>query len=793
MQARLIPGALCLGALSAALLAGCSSKQEQLASHLQKGRDYLAQGNYDKARVELKNVLQIDPKQAQAYYVLGEIEEQQHNLQRAFGAYQKAQELDPTDMATVGKLGNIYLFAGDTAHAKQNAEQVLARNPDDPSGLTLRAAVLARDKDAAGAEQTVRRVIQLDPHHVDAYGLLAGLYLNQKRNAEAAQVLEQGIGTNPDKADLRLLLVNVYAAQNLTDKAVAQYRELIAREPGNRDYRTGLARLYAAAKDQANAEKTLRESIQADSDDAQRRITLADFLVGSGRRDQAVKELTDGIAALPEAHALGFALAALQHASGKDDAARAALQVIIDRDKLGPDGLRARTEMASLQLAAEHTAEAQKLLAEVLKENPRDNAALLLRSQMEVASGDLVGAIADLRSVQKDQPASIEVMTRLARAHLANNEPQLAVETMGKAVELAPKDTGARILLAQVKAAAGDRKAALAELDTVLKADPGAYAALLEKARLEMADRNPAQAEKTLAGMRQAFPRDPSVAYQLGVVQFAQHKLEPAAASFEQALAMQPGAIEPLAGLADVYFGQGQPERAIQRVARAADTGNVFAMTLLGRLLERQNRADEAEAAFRKAVSAAPASAGAHMELAAFYLRHKDQPKAEAALNAGLAALPGDTGLKLELAETYRRFGAVDKAMAQYEGILKDHPGNDVASNNLASMLLDSQADASSAERALVLARRFKDSPNPAYLDTFGWAEVRAAHVEEGLPALRKAVDRAPDVPVFQYHLGAALQLKGDVEAARPLLRKAAEAGADFPGKDQAKALLAKG
>jgi len=36
--------------------------EQRKAKYLAKGKEYLEQQNYDKAAVELKNVLQIDPK-----------------------------------------------------------------------------------------------------------------------------------------------------------------------------------------------------------------------------------------------------------------------------------------------------------------------------------------------------------------------------------------------------------------------------------------------------------------------------------------------------------------------------------------------------------------------------------------------------------------------------------------------------------------------------------------------------------------------------------------------------------
>ena len=57
------------------MLAGCGGAEERKAKYLERGKAYFEEENYDKARVEFKNVLQIDPKSAGPYFYLGKIEE----------------------------------------------------------------------------------------------------------------------------------------------------------------------------------------------------------------------------------------------------------------------------------------------------------------------------------------------------------------------------------------------------------------------------------------------------------------------------------------------------------------------------------------------------------------------------------------------------------------------------------------------------------------------------------------------------------------------------------------------
>lgn len=775
------------------LLVACGGKEARLAEHMKKGRDFYAAGEIEKAQVELKNVLQIEPKTAEPYLIFGKLEEQRGNYQKAFGNYLRAAELDPANAEVRTRLGKLYLFGGDLKNAEASINEVLAKHPDDPAALTLKAAYLARSGNAAAAVETGQRVIKLSPAHADAYGVVAGLYKAQGKTDAAIAVLEQGIHAIPKTLDLRVLLANLLVAAKAEDKAIQQYRDLIGLEPKRLDFRVQLARLYAARKNPAAAERVLREAVQDASDDDQRILALTEFLLASGQREKAEKELVAAIEARPNAYPLRFGLAAMHLAQGSVGKAEQDYDAIVKRAELAPDGLRARTALATIRFGQERSEEAARLLAEVLKENPRDNGALLLRAKMALARGDAVNAIADLRTVMKDQPDSLDVMTRLAQAHLANREPQLAIETIGHATDVRPDDPAARLLVAEVKATTGDRQGALDEVEAALKLDAKNYPALLRKAELEAALKKAGDAEKTLALLRELRPDDPQVPYRQGMLLLGEGRLVAAESEFDRALALRPGAIEPLTALTNVYFAQKKADKAVQILERTlADKPQQFAIqVLLGRVQERMGQYSQAEAALRKAVEAQPQAEAAQQELAAFFERRGNRKAAEQVLVSALAALPDSAGLRMRLAEVQRRAGAVDLAIGQYEEILKTRPGNDAAANNLASLLLDARHDKRSLDRALQLAMRFKSSQNLAYLDTLGWARARASQLDEAIPLLRKVAEAAPDVPVFQYHLGAALFQKGDRLAAKPALERAANAKGEYPGKGEAAALLA--
>src|SRR3989344_5731037 len=136
---------------AALIVAGCGGAESRKAKYLEKGKAYMEQQNYDKARIELKNVLQIDPKHAAAYYLIGRVEEERHNWPQAFGSYLKTVELDPDHLDARARLARFYMLSGNIPKAAEMVEAILAKKPEDPDGRLLKAAILAKqgkDNDA---------------------------------------------------------------------------------------------------------------------------------------------------------------------------------------------------------------------------------------------------------------------------------------------------------------------------------------------------------------------------------------------------------------------------------------------------------------------------------------------------------------------------------------------------------------------------------------------------------------------------------------------------------------------
>src|SRR3989344_9253087 len=133
--------------LAVLLISGCGGAESRKAKYLTKGKAYIEEKNYDKAKIEIKNALQIDPKFAEGYYIMGTVEEARQNWQAAFGNYSKVLELDPEHIGAKGKLGRLHLMAGNVDEATKMADAILATDPKHFGGRTLKAAVMGRKDD----------------------------------------------------------------------------------------------------------------------------------------------------------------------------------------------------------------------------------------------------------------------------------------------------------------------------------------------------------------------------------------------------------------------------------------------------------------------------------------------------------------------------------------------------------------------------------------------------------------------------------------------------------------------
>jgi tetratricopeptide (TPR) repeat protein len=774
--------------------AGCGGAESRKAKHLEKGQTYLAAGNFEKARVEFRNALQIAPTDSEARYEVGVVDEKMGNIREAAQFYQGALDVNADNVTARAKLGRLYLLSGAPEQALATVKPGFDKHPDDVGLLTVRAAGRIQLKDVSGALADAERAVRIAPANEDAVSVLAGIYKSQNQTDKARTLLEEAIKSTPSTVDLRLALAQLYASGGQQAQVEALLLDLVRLQPGEKAHRIRLAQYYAGLDHADEAEQTLRQGVKALPDARDLKIALVQFLAARRSREAAEKELNTLIAADPTDYELKFALGQF-YEQGKDVAkAEAVYNGVIKAAGTDGPGLVARNRLAVMLVQQNDIPGAEKLIAEVLDKAPRDDDALILRGNLALAQKDPKSAIADLRSVLRDQPNSVGVMRALARAHLANGEPALAEETMRRALEANPKEPNVRVDLAELLTKLGKPEQAKPIIDELVKQQPDNYAALDIQFKVDVADKDVGGAKAAADEMVALQPKQSLGYFYEGTIAETDKRLDDAAQRYSKALELAPEAQEPLRGLSRVLVGEKRAPEALKRLDAviAAYPADTFAANLKGELLLEQQRPADAQVAFKTAIDRNPKLPLSYRNLAVAEYMSKDANAAVATLQTGIGKVQSPEVLEAELASLYERLAKYDDAIQVYEGALHRDPRSEVSANNLAMLLVTYKKDQASLDRAKALSARFADSSNSAFLDTYGWVLYKHGESAAAVIALQNSAAKTPDSPVLLYHLGMAEAMAGQDDAARDSLTRSLQFGKQFSGMDEAKATLEK-
>jgi tetratricopeptide (TPR) repeat protein len=775
-------------------LAGCGGAEARKAAHLEKGREFYAAGNYEKARIEFRNALQIAPNDVEARYQNGLVDERLGNPREAAQFYQGALDINPEDVRARAALARLYLFAGQAEKPMELVKPALLKHPDDPELLTVRAAARLQLKDPDGALADAQRAVALAPTNEDSVAVLAGIYRSRNELDKARDLLEDSVKKIPNTVDLRLALAQIYSAQGQNAKVEELLIELTKLNPRDKAHRLRLAQFYARTNHVDEGERVLRDAIKAMPEERDLKTGLVEYLAVNRSRDAAAQELGRMIAADPGNYDMQLAQAQF-YEQGKDEAqARAAYERIVAGAGLEPAGITARNRLAVIAIRNKDIAGAQKLLAEVLAKNPRDNDALLLRANLALSQSDPKSAIVDLRAVLRDQPNATGVMRALARAHLANGEPALAEETMRRAVDSNPHDAGARLDLAQLLTQLGKPEQAKPVIDELVKQHPDDLTALEAQFKIAAITKDLAAAKSAADAIVALRPQLALGYFYQGAAAESDKRPQDAVALYQKALEVQPEAAEPLEALARVLVNQKRAPEALKRLDEtiARFPKLPLAANIKGETLLSLQRPAEAEQAFRTAIERSPNWWTPYHRLSFAQSLEGNSAAAIATLQAGISNVEDPAPLKLELANLYERTGKPEEAIRLYEAALAKDPHSDIAANNLAMLLITYRKDQASLDRAKELSARFATSSNTAYLDTYGWVLYKRGESAAAVAALQSVLAKTPDSPVFLYHLGMAQASAGQSDAARDSLSRSLKSGTVFAGMDEAKATLDK-
>lgn len=778
--------------LTASLMVyGCGGAEERQADYYQKAQSLYEAGDYEKARIEVRNVLQINANNADARYLMALLEEKDRNWRGMFGNLNAALENNPDHIDARIKLSQLYVASGDLNRAMEEVEEVLKRNPDSADAYAVKASIFQRKQEMELAKEAAEKSLSIDASHVNAIGVMVGL-LGDDEPEKALSLINKGLQEKSENSVLKLLKIKVLGDHGRVEEAEAVFDQLIVENPDKLYYPYQYANFLIQSQRREEAEKLLRKTVDQHPDDAQPKIWLVEFLAKNRSTEEARQTLKDFASGQPENYQLQAALAQMHLSAGERGEAKGVYKGVIERERDSADAIDARNQLVKMYLQEKEREPAETLLKEIFELEPENGDALLIQARLKLADKDIDGAIADLRAVLKNQPDDIDAVTLLAASQERIGSNELALDYYQRALAIEPDNmaglvgTG-RLLLADKRIDEAEKHLKLA-----YQKQPGNLEVVRLLNELYIRQSNWDQAREVAASLLLNQKTAAMGHYLQGRAYAAQSEPEKALQALRQSLEKEPRAVEPLQLITRIYLGTNRPGEALDFVEKhvGGNPDQPHARELLGTLYARSGKMDKAEQTLKDLIEEQPGAISAYRQLGAVYMAQGESAAARSLYQEGLDSNPDNPGLLLLLAELQQAGGEHKGALATYEKLLELQPDSNVIRNNLAVLLIDHFPDEKNLRRAQRLTADLATSDNPVFLDTVGWLQYRLGNYPQALVLLQDAVRKGGAAPVYRYHLGMAYYKSDMKEQAKGELEKALETELSFQGRDEAEQVL---
>ena len=146
--------------------------------HFLRGSSYFELGSYDKAFVDIKKCLNINPDSAECYFTLGNICQDTKKIDEAELYYNKAISIKENYADAFANLGKLYKDIGDFEKSKINLDKALKITPKFPRAYNFMGTLAEAQNDIKNAEGYYKKASLLDKsYHEPIYNLaLVQLY-----------------------------------------------------------------------------------------------------------------------------------------------------------------------------------------------------------------------------------------------------------------------------------------------------------------------------------------------------------------------------------------------------------------------------------------------------------------------------------------------------------------------------------------------------------------------------------------------------------------------------------------
>jgi tetratricopeptide (TPR) repeat protein len=624
-----------------AIICGGCSKHAKMARHLERADRYYADGDYDKADIEYINVLRLDPRSARAFGRIGIMSLEQGRVARAYRPLIRACELDTNNVEFHEKLGLFYLSAGKVKEARDEANFVLDRQPQNEEAPLLLADASGMVDDVQASRQRLQKLAVPPAKRAAIDVALATLALRVRDTNSALAAFESARASDPNFGPLHSSLAMYYWMQNDPQRAEQEFKNAVAAAPLRSQIRLRYAQFKIQRGDAAGGKAIMEELSQKAPDFLPATMGLAELAAANKKFDDATAYLDKALARDPDNYEALRLSGEYSMAQGNASMAAAKFEKLA---RTYPRSEIPLYELAQVYRSLNDNPKAIASLNQALAINPGFTEASLALAQIKVGVGDYNSAIISLRQLMKQRPQLVPAQLLLAQAYQGQGNLDDAAHIYRHLEESYPTNAQISYLLGDLLLKQHRVAESTQEFGKALELAPYYLPALEKMVDADMGEQRFSVAIDRLQKYIQKRPEVPETSLLLAKVYLVQGDLKQAASVLDKAITVHPDFIQAYLMLANAYNNAKETRKALEvahkLLAESPDhpAGQMLLATLSGELKDYKT----AQQAYEKVLAQNPQNSGALNNLACIYSDHGQLDKAYELARRARELLPRD-------------------------------------------------------------------------------------------------------------------------------------------------------
>jgi tetratricopeptide (TPR) repeat protein len=435
-----------------------------------------------------------------------------------------------------------------------------------------------------------------------------------------------------------------------------------------------LADLDYATGNKVGAHEALDRVLAREPNNAPALQMKARWLFLEGKRDQALERAKSAVNADEKSIGAIYLLGMIQAATGhKEEAANSFNQVL----RMNPRADAAQVQLSRLLFARGDIRGGMQLAEEALKNAPQSLDARLNHVRGLIAERNGSGADREIAVLIKEYPTSSAVHVLDAAFRLNKKDLAGARKAYDRVVELDPASLDALIGLTAIDILQKKTVTARARVEASLAADPKRPQVLVLAARLHLADRDLAKAEQALRQVLEIESNNTDAYTMLGAVFAAQKKLDSARAEYDELARRNQKNIAARTMSAMIVQAEGQVEDAKKRYAQILEIdprAAVAANNLASIYADQGENLDLAMQLAQRAVDLLPDRAEVRDTIGWIYYRKQVPILAVRPFEEATAMDPNNPTYRYHLGLAYAKTGDSTRARQALQGALQLNP-----------------------------------------------------------------------------------------------------------------------